>query len=83
MEHGQEPTQLCLWSPVKPIVAVGSGSSACMKLLLALVRDPVMVGLITSLERVGKGIRTPPRDAIILAELDGRDPGMVFEVPYA
>ncbi|WP_456481589.1 MFS transporter [Methanopyrus sp.] len=63
----------------KPAVAFGYGFSACMKLLLALVRDPVSAGLVASLERVGKGIRTPPRDAI-LAGLAGSEPGLVFGV---
>ncbi|WP_456483787.1 MFS transporter [Methanopyrus kandleri] len=66
----------------KPAVAAGYGFSACMKLLLALVRDPVTAGLVASLERVGKGIRTPPRDAI-LAGLAGSEPGLVFGVHRA
>ncbi|WP_457615108.1 MFS transporter [Methanopyrus sp.] len=61
----------------KPAVAAGYGFSACMKLLLAFVRDPVTAGVVASLERVGKGIRTPPRDAI-LAGLAGSEPGLVF-----
>ncbi|MEO2241059.1 MAG: MFS transporter, partial [Euryarchaeota archaeon] len=63
----------------KPAVAAGYALSACVKLLLSLTRDPKLAALTASLERVGKGLRTPPRDAI-LAGLAGSEPGLVFGV---
>ncbi len=66
----------------KAAVALGYGFSAVMKTLLAFPKDPTLVGLIASLERVGKGVRTPPRDAI-LAGLAGRKPGVVFGIHRA
>ncbi|RLF54359.1 MAG: MFS transporter [Thermoplasmata archaeon] len=49
----------------KPIVFSGYLSSAFFKFLLSLSRVWQHVLVFTSLERIGKGIRTAPRDAMI------------------
>ena len=49
----------------KPIVFSGYLSSALFKFLLSLSRVWQHVLVFTSLERIGKGIRTAPRDAMI------------------
>jgi len=63
----------------KPAVALGYAVSAVAKLILSLVREPNTAAVVASLERVGKGVRTPPRDAI-LAGLAGDEPGLVFGI---
>jgi len=49
----------------KPFVVAGYGVSALFKLLIPLSKTPGQVVTLSALERLGKGIRTAPRDAII------------------
>jgi MFS family permease len=49
----------------KLLVGLGYGASACSRPLYALVAGPWQVLALRFLDRVGKGIRTAPRDAII------------------
>jgi len=49
----------------KPIVALGYGLSAIFKVLIALSVVWQHILIFRSLERVGKGLRTAPRDALI------------------
>jgi MFS family permease len=49
----------------KPFIIAGYGISALFKLLLALSKSPAQAILFSSLERLGKGIRTAPRDALL------------------
>ncbi len=49
----------------KPFVIAGYGISAFFKLFIGIAKTPFHVLIATSLERIGKGIRTAPRDAII------------------
>ena len=64
----------------KPLVLVGYGISMCMRPLVALASLPAHVVLVRSLDRVGKGIRSAPRDALIAdnagKELAGRAFGL-------
>ena len=49
----------------KPIILIGYGISNLTKPLLSLSHSWVQVLLIRALDRMGKGIRTSPRDALI------------------
>jgi MFS family permease len=49
----------------KPFIIAGYGLSALFKLALALSKSPAQAILFSSLERLGKGIRTAPRDALL------------------
>ncbi len=49
----------------KPFVIAGYGVSALFKLLIPFSNSPSQVVIFSSLERLGKGIRTAPRDAIL------------------
>jgi MFS family permease len=64
----------------KPLVLVGYGISMLMRPLVALASMPAHVVLVRSLDRVGKGIRSAPRDALIAdnagKELAGRAFGL-------
>ncbi|MEO2083376.1 MAG: MFS transporter [Desulfurobacteriaceae bacterium] len=49
----------------KPFVVAGYAVSAFFKLLIGVSKTPFHLVVFSSLERLGKGIRTAPRDAII------------------
>jgi MFS family permease len=49
----------------KPLVVLGYGLSTCVKVLFPLADAPVTVLLARSLDRVGKGMRDAPRDALL------------------
>ncbi len=51
----------------KSVAAVGYALSALVKPLLLVARSVGSIGLLMSVDRVGKGIRTAPRDAMIAA----------------
>ncbi len=63
----------------KPTVALGYAASTVEKLVLSFVRELNTAAVMASFERVGKSVRTPPRDAI-LAGLAGNGPGLVFKI---
>lgn len=65
----------------KPFVFAGYLISSIFKLFLGFAKTPLEVLLSTSLERVGKGIRTAPRDAII--SLSGKRSGRNFGIHRA
>lgn len=62
----------------RPLVASGYGISAFGKLLLALAGAWPMVLAARFTDRVGKGLRGPPRDAIIADETTPADRGRAF-----
>ncbi len=62
----------------KPLVALGYGISAVAKPLLALAAAPWHVLALLGVERVGKGVRTAPRDALIAAAAAERRRGLAF-----
>jgi MFS family permease len=49
----------------KPFIALGYGVSALTRPLLALATSPFHAVLVRALDRVGKGLRGPPRDAMV------------------
>ena len=68
----------------KPIAAVGYGISAVCKLGLVLAGSSVAaISAVVYADRVGKGIRTAPRDALISLSSDPRALGAAFGVHRA
>jgi MFS family permease len=49
----------------KPLIALGYGVSALTRPLLALATSPLHAVLVRAIDRVGKGLRGPPRDAMV------------------
>jgi MFS family permease len=62
----------------KPIVAAGYTLSSVSKPLVALAGAPWHVLLIRFVDRVGKGIRTSPRDALIADSVSPTQRGQAF-----
>lgn len=68
----------------KEVAATGYGLSAVCKLLLMTVGTAVSaIGAVVLLDRVGKGIRTAPRDAMISLATPERQLGTAFGVHRA
>jgi MFS family permease len=68
----------------KPVAAVGYGLSAVAKLALATVGQAFgALSAVVVLDRVGKGIRTAPRDAMISLASDEKELGTSFGVHRA
>ncbi len=61
-----------------PFVQFGYGLSAIAKPLMALFATPVWVFLVRTLERLGKGLRTGARDAILSDEATPATKGKIF-----
>ena len=51
-----------------PFVRIGYGISAVSKPLMALLPNPITIFILRCTDRLGKGIRTAPRDAILAQE---------------
>jgi len=62
----------------KPLVALGYGISTVIKPALALAAAPWHVLGLLGFERVGKGVRTAPRDALIAGVVDEKNRGKAF-----
>jgi MFS family permease len=62
----------------RPLVAWGYGISSASKLLIGLAAGWPLVLLARFVDRVGKGLRTSPRDAIIAAETPVAHRGQAF-----
>jgi len=62
----------------KPLVALGYGISTAVKPVLALAAAPWHVLGLLGIERVGKGVRTAPRDALIAGVIDEKHRGKAF-----
>ena len=62
----------------KPLVALGYGISTVIKPALALAAAPWHVLGLLGFERVGKGVRTAPRDALIAGVVEGKHRGKAF-----
>ena len=72
------------WQRHKEVAAAGYGLSALCKLALAVAGTALSaIGAIVLLDRVGKGIRTAPRDAMISLATPPRDLGAAFGVHRA
>lgn len=68
----------------KDVAATGYGISAACKLALVAVGSAFSaIALVVFLDRIGKGIRTAPRDALISLSSRGRDLGAAFGVHRA
>jgi len=62
----------------KPLVAVGYSVSTVSKPFFAFATLPVHVFIIRIMDRVGKGIRTSPRDALVADSVDARVRGKAY-----
>lgn len=62
----------------KPFMIVGYAFTALLSPLFSLVATPLQVLIIRFTERVGKGIRTAPRDSLIAASSAGKTNGRSF-----
>ena len=72
------------WSRHKEVAATGYGLSALCKLLLVGVGTAVSaIGAVVLLDRIGKGIRTAPRDAMISLATPRDELGAAFGVHRA
>lgn len=67
----------------KPFVVIGYAVSALAKPLFIFATTWGGVLGIRFMERVGKGFRTPPRDALLSESLDARDRGFGFGIHRA
>ena len=68
----------------KEVAAAGYGFGAISKLMLALVGTTfAAIGAAVAIDRVGKGLRTAPRDALIALSTPDRDLGLAFGVHRA
>ncbi len=63
---------------VKPLVLLGYGISAVTKPMLALVSSYQGVALMRALERMGKAVRSAPKDALISAWSERKHSGKTF-----
>jgi MFS family permease len=62
----------------KPLVVLGYGIATLMRPLVAIAQSAVQVLLIRVADRVGKGIRNAPRDALIAESVDPSIRGKAF-----
>jgi MFS family permease len=62
----------------KPFMIIGYGITALVTPLYAFVRFPIHVLFLRFIERVGKGIRTAPRDSLISASIKKGEAGKSF-----
>jgi len=62
----------------KPFMIFGYGVTALITPLYAIVRFPVHVLYFRFIERVGKGVRTAPRDSLISGSVENKEAGKSF-----
>ena len=62
----------------KPLVVAGYSLSSLVRPLVALATAPVHVLAVRVLDRVGKGVRSAPRDALVAAVVPPEDRGRAF-----
>ena len=62
----------------KPLIAAGYGLSALARPLFALATSPVHAVFVRALDRVGKGLRGPPRDLLLAASVGPESRGAAF-----
>ncbi|GAA4840930.1 MFS transporter [Kitasatospora terrestris] len=67
----------------KAVATVGYGLSALCRPALLLVRTAPLIGLVLAVDRVGKGLRTAPRDAMISLAAPPERRGRAFGVHRA
>lgn len=62
----------------KPFMVIGYGFTALLSPLFSISATPMQVLLIRFAERVGKGVRTAPRDSLIAGSTDEKTRGRAF-----
>ncbi len=62
----------------KPLIALGYGIAALSRPLLAIATTPIHAVLIRAIDRVGKGLRGPPRDAMVANAVPKENRGHAF-----
>ena len=62
----------------KPLVLLGYGISSSVRPLMALALAPWHVLCVRTLDRVGKGIRTSPRDVLLSSAVPAHEAGRAF-----
>jgi MFS family permease len=62
----------------KPLIAFGYGIAALSRPLFALAASPVHAVLIRAVDRMGKGLRGPPRDAMVANAVPAENRGHAF-----
>lgn len=62
----------------KPFMVIGYGITALVTPLYALVKIPVQVLFLRFFERIGKGLRTAPRDSLISGSVTAGETGKNF-----
>jgi MFS family permease len=62
----------------KPLIALGYGVSALTRPLFALATSPLHAVLVRAVDRVGKGLRGPPRDAMVAGAVAPEHRGHAF-----
>ena len=67
----------------KPFMLIGYGLSALIMPLYAFVVSPLQVLYLRFVERVGKGIRTAPRDSLVAGSVTNGETGKSFGVQKA
>jgi MFS family permease len=67
----------------KPFMLVGYGISSLMIPLYSFVISPIQVLYLRFVERVGKGIRTAPRDSLIAGSVTNNETGKSFGLQKA
>jgi len=61
-----------------PFIQIGYGLSAISKPLMAFFTFPIWIFLVRTLDRLGKGVRTGSRDALLSAEATPETKGRIF-----
>lgn len=62
----------------KPFMVIGYGFTAILSPLFSMATSPLQVLIIRFSERVGKGIRTAPRDSLVAGSSNDNDKGRNF-----
>ena len=62
----------------KPFMIIGYAFTAILSPLFSVVTSPLQVLMVRFTERVGKGIRTAPRDSLIAASSEDNTKGRSF-----
>ena len=62
----------------KPLIALGYGIAALSRPLLSIASTPVHAVAIRAIDRVGKGLRGPPRDAMVANAVPKENRGHAF-----
>jgi MFS family permease len=66
------------WNRRKPIVVAGYGVSALARPFISVARGWITVFVLRFIDRVGKGVRSAPRDAMLAELADATNRGRVY-----